>query len=185
MNFSDYLSSLSPENAAAVGAFFNFPGTGGPPAPPSSDPYAPGAYNPYAGINPSRYSGVSRKKFPADQLYADLIRAQTQDYLRRFAPIENMLAGSITPTGTTFITQDLENTRQAFGGATENIRGQIGRQNERLGITNAQPSGFENQAVGAMVGGINDTYARDQDRKMALLTGGLGALSQNVRQVRG
>ena len=169
--FKDFLGMLSEDVANQVSEFYGVP-----------QEYDGG--NPYSNINPTSYFGRDPKSYPGDQLYSDLIRAQTRDYMMRFAPVEDQLAQSITPTGTTYINQDLENTRQAFGGAAQSIAGQMGRQSERLGLSPQQDNGFQNQSVSAMVGGINDTYTRDQDRRSALLTGGLGALSQNVRQVR-
>jgi hypothetical protein len=176
-SWDDYLSSLPPEVAEQVMQFYQ----GNPGYGQYTGQYGQSS-NPYANINVSAYDHLNAKRNPGDKLYADLVRAQTQDYLQRFAPIENMLAASITPTGTTYIDQDLANTRSAFTGATENVRGQIGRQNQRFGLVNELPQGFENQAVGALVGGINDTYTRDQDRRQALLVGGLGPVAQNVRQ---
>ncbi len=167
--FEEYLRHLNEDNRQIVSEFY---GRGGSPG------------NPYRNLNVNAYDHLAAKRFPGDKLYADVVRAQTQDYLQRFAPIEDQLAASITPTGTTYLDQDLLNTRRAFASGSANVLGQMSRQNERFGITNAQPSGFENQAVGAMVGGINDTYLRDRDRRQALLTGGLGAIAQNARQVR-
>tara|TARA_B100000519_G_scaffold57264_1_gene47810 strand:+ start:202 stop:687 length:486 start_codon:yes stop_codon:yes gene_type:complete len=139
--------------------------------------------NPYLAIDPLAYRGISAKEYPGDMLYADVIAAQTQDYLTRFAPIERELAATITPTGTTYIDDDLARTRAAFSGASAGMQGTLERRNSRLGINPTGIQGFQNEAVGALVGGINATYQRDQDRRNALLSGGLGDVGRQLRQV--
>ena len=137
--------------------------------------------NPYANINPYRYSGMNPKESPGDKLLADLIRAQTQDYQTRFAPIENMLASSITRTGTTFLEGDLERTRGAVMGASQNVQGMANRSAERLGVTGTQMD--PNSTTSTLVGGLNETRMRDSDRRLQLLTGGLSGITQNVRNI--
>lgn len=164
--FDDYFASLNPEAAAQVGQFYNYGNYGN---------YGPNRINPYA------YSGLNRREAPGDKLYADLIRAQTRDYMTRFAPTEDFLAGQITATGTQSLQGDLDRTRQAVIGAGQNVAGQQGRSMERFGLTNNVSTAPQNSTVGALVGGLNDTRVRDQDRRMALLTGTGGALAQKAR----
>lgn len=160
MNFQAYMMALNPDAASAVSATYG---------------------NPYSQINPYAYSGLDRDENPGDKLYADLVRAQTQDYLNRFAPIENELAGSITSTGTTALAGDLERTRGAVLGAGMNVQGQQNRSMERLGIYGNSGIGNSMDTVGALVGGLNDTRLRDSDRRMQLLTGVGGAVAQRAR----
>ena len=160
MNFQAYMMALNPEAASAVRSTYG---------------------NPYSQINPYAYSGMDRDQNPGDKLYADLVRAQTQDYLNRFAPIENELAGSITSTGTTALAGDLERTRCAVLGAGMNVQGQQNRSMERLGIYGNSGIGNSMDTVGALVGGLNDTRLRDSDRRMQLLTGVGGAVAQRAR----
>ena len=91
MNFQAYMMALNPDAASAVRSTYG---------------------NPYSQIDPHAYSGMGRDENPGDKLYADLVRAQTQDYLNRFAPVEDELVNSITPTGTTALPGDLERTRE-------------------------------------------------------------------------
>tara|TARA_B100001059_G_scaffold234785_1_gene278243 strand:+ start:2926 stop:3435 length:510 start_codon:yes stop_codon:yes gene_type:complete len=165
VTFEQYMDALSPDSRAAVGAFYG----------------GASADNPYGSINPYTYSGMSRRDAPGDQLYADIVRAQTQDYLNRFAPIEDFLAGQITATGTQSLQGDLDRTRSAVLGAGSNVAAQQGRAMERFGVQREADLANQNSTVSALVGGLNDTRLRDQDRRMALLTGGLGALSQKAR----
>ena len=194
-----YIAMLNPETAAAVGSFYSYDSSGINPSASVQAPtytqgpfgmgpfmtspgYATGsAHNPYANINPYRYSGMDVKDGPGDKLLADLIRAQTADYNRRFAPIENMLAGSITRTGTTFLPGELERTREAFTGAAQNVQGMSDRASQRLGVQGAQMS--QNNTTSALVGGLNETRQRDSDRRLELLTGGLSGITQNVRNI--
>ncbi|MEC8254687.1 MAG: hypothetical protein VX004_04395 [SAR324 cluster bacterium] len=167
--YDNFLQALSGETAMGVQNFFG----------------TMNQNNPYAAINPYQYRGMSRRDAPADRLYADLIRAQTQDYLNRFVPIENELAASITETGTTFIDEDLERTRGAVLGSAQNVESQANRRMGRFGLYGDSGIADSNATISALVGGINDTYMRDRDRRDALLTGGLAALSQRARSRMG
>ena len=137
--------------------------------------------NPYSGINPYAYSYMDPKEGPGDRLLADLIRAQTRDYQTRFAPIENMLAASITRTGTAFLPQDLERTRSSITGAAQNVQGMSDRAANRLGVQGAQMD--QNNTTSTLVGGLNETRMRDQDRRLQLMTGGLSGITQAARNV--
>ena len=165
MNFQAYMAALSPETAAQVGSFYGYPQGG----------------NAYSQIDPYAYSDLGRDEKPADKLYADIIRAQTQDYMNRFAPVENDLISRITPTGTTSLAGDLQRTQQAVLGAGMNVQGQQNRSMERLGLYGNSSIGNGNDTVGALIGGLNDTRMRDTDRRMQLLTGVGGAVAQRAR----
>ena len=175
MNMDSYLAMLNPQMQQQVGSFYgyggftNYGGYGGSPG------------NPYAAIDPYRYSGMNPKDSPGDQLLADLIRAQTRDYNTRFAPIENMLAGSITRTGTTYLQGDLERTQNAVLGASQNVQGMTNRSAERLGVNGAQLN--QNATTSTLVGGMNETRMRDADRRLELLTGGLSGITQGARNI--
>ena len=138
--------------------------------------------NPYGGINPDAYSGDDKEG--ASRLFADIIRAQTDDYLNRFAPIEDFLAGSITEKGTRFLEGDLARTREQVLAGGLSAQGQFGRNLERYGVAGGQ---LDNSmaTTSALVGGLNDTRDRDEDRKLALLGGGLGAIAPKVRSSQG
>lgn len=138
-------------------------------------------YN-YQNIDPSAY--LDDKKEGASRLFADIIRAQTQDYLTRFAPIEDYLASTITRTGTTFLEGDMNRTREAIMDGAQSARGQYTRQFERYGVAGRQLDNT-NATTSALVGGMNDTRDRDVDRKIALLGGGLGSIAQKARAQQG
>ena len=182
--YDNFLQALSADNRMAVENFFG----SAPVADAGSVDFSPtyGAYsnyNPYRNINPNRYNNLDRRDAPGDQLYADLIRAQTQDYLNRFAPIEDQLANMITPTGTTMIDADLDRTRGSVMSTAMNVQDQRNRAMGRYGLYGDSDIGSSNATISALVGGINDTYLRDQDRRQALLTGGLAQLTQRARNM--
>ncbi len=138
--------------------------------------------NNYQNINPSAY--LSDDKEGASRLFADIIRAQTQDYLTRFAPMEDYLAGTITQTGTTFLEGDMDRTREAIMGGAQSARDQYTRQFERYGVAGRQLDNT-NATTSALVGGMNDARDRDVDRKIAILGGGLGSIGMKSRAQQG
>lgn len=142
--------------------------------------YSGGMGNAYASINPNQYSGLRPEDNPGDKLFADLIRAQTQDYLTRFAPIENFLASEITATGTKAIEGDLQRTRDAVAQSGLNVQGTMNRDAARYGV-DAQTLD-QNTMTSTLVGGLNATRMRDSDRRLALL-GGMGAITAKAQTV--
>lgn len=133
----------------------------------------------YRGIDPTAYR--SDKKQGAQRLYADIIKAQQQDYMTRFAPIENMLASEITATGTRSLGADMARTRAAISSAAQNYQGQANRAQQRYGLTNTQQVANSNETVSAMVGGLNDTRLRDSQRRLELLGGGMSGIATKAR----
>tara|TARA_B100001093_G_scaffold87380_1_gene79289 strand:+ start:501 stop:1145 length:645 start_codon:yes stop_codon:yes gene_type:complete len=133
-------------------------------------------------IDPNSYLGDDKEG--ASLLFADVIRAQTQDYLTRFAPIEDFLAGTITQKGTTFLEGDMQRTQDAISQGAQSARDQYTRRFERYGVAGRQ---LDNNLTetSAMVGGMNDARDRDVDRKIALLGGGLGSISMKSRSQQG
>ena len=161
--YANYLGNLSPDVSQQVDAFY---GT---------------QNNAYSNINPYKYTGMSTRHNPGDKLYADLIRAQTQDYNQRFAPVENFMAGQITATGTKSLAGDLANTRSNMGSAVSNVQGQQNRDMSRMGLQGNSNVANSTTAVGGLVGGLNDTRLRDSDRRQSLLSGSLSGISQKAR----
>jgi len=175
--FANFLNnSLDPNTGQQVRDFYQIQ-TG-----PDGQLTYTGNESPYNQINPYAYMGDEKEG--GSRLFADIIRAQTDDYLTRFAPIEDYLAGSITPTGTTFLEGDMARTRQAVTDSAANVGGQYSRNMQRYGLSGGVPD-FSNQTVSAMVGGLNDTRDRDADRRLAILGGGLGTISQKSRAQQG
>lgn len=181
MTYDEYYSMLGPQQQMAVDGFFGGPGGGGYGFGGGNLSNLGFGYNPYTNINPNAYAGMDRKEGPGDMLLADLIRAQTRDYMANYAPIEDALYGSITATGTTSIGADLDRTRGAVMGAARNIQGMADRSAERFGVQGSTMD--TNATTSNLVGGINATYQRDSDRRLELLTGGLSQVSANQRSI--
>jgi hypothetical protein len=168
-SFDEFLAMLDPVTAQAVGGFYGGQGSN------------------YGGqgsnyVNPYRYSHLSPEDMPGDKLYSDLIRAQLNDYLTRFQPVEDFLVGQINETGTGQLDADLARTREAVLGGRQNVTGQQARARERYGLS-ATPvnAGRSNSTVGTLVGGLNMTRQRDSERRNALLVGGLGEVGAKAR----
>ncbi|MBJ34089.1 MAG: hypothetical protein CMC89_05115 [Flavobacteriaceae bacterium] len=138
-------------------------------------------FNPYANINTRVATGRNASKRPADDLFAELIRAQTDDYTTRFAPIERDLASRVTSTGTTSLSGDLMRTGDAITTAAQNAAGQQRRGLERFGLTSDSNIGQDNSYISSLVGGFNDTIRRDEDRRQAIIGGGIGNISSTAR----
>tara|TARA_R110002050_G_scaffold143364_2_gene268549 strand:+ start:1745 stop:2263 length:519 start_codon:yes stop_codon:yes gene_type:complete len=162
----NYIQMLSGDTANAVSQFYGMRQYG------SYDPN-----NPYSGLSTSAGYGDNG----GDDLYADLIRAQTRDYNQRFAPIENFLAGQITATGTKSLGDDLARTRSSSLGAVANVQGQQNRSMGRMGLANTSNIANSTTAVGGLVGGLNDTRLRDTDRRNSILSGSMSGISQKAR----
>lgn len=195
MDFAALMGQLGPDARTAVSQFYfgddGIPtyGDSSPNATPvvgiEQDGLSFNAYNytnNYQNINPNAY--LNDEKEGASRLFADIIRAQTQDYLTRFAPIEDYLASTITRTGTTFLEGDMERTRDAVMGGAQSARDQYTRQFERYGVMGRELDNT-NATTSALVGGLNDTRDRDVDRKIAILGGGLGSIGQKARSQQG
>ena len=176
-DYNSYISMLNPDTAIEVEDFY-FPNADG--SKRGVPTYSGADLNPYSSINPNKYSGMDRKDNPADKLYADLIRAQTKDYNQRFAPVENFLANEITATGTRSLAGDMTRTREAVTGAGQNVRGQQDRSLGRYGLS-SNNAGAGQGEISTLVGGLNDTKARDVDRRTALLTGSMSGIAQNAK----
>ena len=144
---------MSPEARQEVGSFYGTTGFDS-------------SYNPYSNIDINRYDDLDKKENPADKLYADLIRAQTQDYQTRYAPIERFMADQITATGTKALEGDLGRTRQAILGASQNVEGAANASYGSYGLElHCRAQQTTSRPVGALVGGLNDTVRNERCRQ--------------------
>ena len=147
--------------------------------------YSGSSFNAYANINPNQNPYAEPEDMAGDKLYADLIRAQTQDYMTRYAPVENFLASEITNTGTKALAGDLTRTREAVVNSAGNVAGQLSRGMERYGLTRTPSSQNNINTTSTLVGGLNATRAADSDRRTQLLTGSLSGISQKAAAIGG
>jgi hypothetical protein len=132
-------------------------------------------YNPqqsaYSNINP--YSWRSDPKSGASDLAARVERAKYQDYLNRFAPIENFAVNQINGRETKDLGYDLRRANQSVINAGQNLQGQQERAMGRFGLQYAGPSIAEsNQIVGGQVAAMNQARMADENRALGMIGGG-------------
>lgn len=115
---------------------------------------------------------------------ANIIRAMEEDYQRRFAPVEDILAREVM--GGAGLEDDLQRTRESFTSAMENVEGQRQRALAGYGLRGA--SGVTRDAnanVGAMVGALRDTRMRAKDRRREAMVGGVNVSATQKNQLGG
>lgn len=132
--------------------------------------YTPGR-SAYAPINPASY--FSDKKEGAANLSAAVQRAQYQDYLNRFAPIENFAIKQIQGRQTADMGYDVARANQSVINAGANLQGQQERAMGRFGLQYAGPTvANANEITGGRVAAMNQARMADEERALNLLAGG-------------
>ena len=131
-------------------------------------------YNPnasaYGNINPSSY--LYDKKDGASNLSAAVQRAQYQDYLNRFAPVENYLVGQVNGRNTKDLGYDVARANQSVLNAGANMQGQQERAMGRFGLQYNGPSVADsNDITGGRVAAMNQARMADEDRALSLMSG--------------
>jgi hypothetical protein len=131
-------------------------------------------YNPtnsaYGKIDPSSYLGD--KKEGATNLSAAVQRAQYQDYLNRFAPVENFLVGQVDGRNTKDLGFDVARANQSVINAGANMQGQQERAMGRFGLQYKGPSiGTSNDITGGRVAAMNQARMADEERALSLMSG--------------
>jgi hypothetical protein len=132
------------------------------------------SYNPtdsaYGNINPSNY--LMDKKEGASNLSAAVTRAQYQDYLNRFAPVENFLVGQVDGRNTKDLGFDVARANQSVMNAGVNMQGQQQRAMGRFGLQYNGPSiGSSNDITGGRVAAMNQARMADEERALSLMSG--------------
>ena len=134
-------------------------------------------YNPgtsaYESINPNAYSWD--KKQGASKLAADVQRAQYQDYLNRFAPIENYAINQLRGRQTADLGYDIARANQSVMNAGMNMVGQQERAMGRYGLQYQGPTTADrNEITGGRVAAMNQARLADEQRALNLMAGGTG-----------
>lgn len=132
------------------------------------------SYNPtdsaYGNINPANY--LMDKKEGASNLSAAVTRAQYQDYLNRFAPVENFLVGQVDGRNTRDLGFDVARANQSVMNAGTNMQGQQERAMGRFGLQYNGPSiGSSNDITGGRVAAMNQARMADEERALSLMSG--------------
>lgn len=139
--------------------------------PESTKNYQPNS-NPYYTVNPNRTG-----KTAAQDTRAELARAEFEDYKSRYLPLEESLIQAVGTDYQKSVDQDLSRTRTAVTGAFRGAEAQQDRNAGRYGLA-AQPAAYDMAETSAMVGGLNSTRIQGEDRRLALLSGGMNAISK-------
>ena len=132
------------------------------------------SYNPtssaYGNIDPSNY--LMDKKEGASNLSAAVTRAQYQDYLNRFAPVEDYLVGQIDGRNTKDLGFDVARANQSVTNAGVNMQGQQQRSMGRYGLQYSGPSiANSNDITGGRVAAMNQARLADEERALSLMSG--------------
>jgi hypothetical protein len=132
------------------------------------------SYNPtssaYGNIDPSNY--LMDKKEGASNLSAAVTRAQYQDYLNRFAPVEDYLVGQIDGRNTRDLGFDVARANQSVTNAGVNMQGQQQRSMGRYGLQYSGPSiANSNDITGGRVAAMNQARLADEERALSLMSG--------------
>lgn len=134
-------------------------------------------YNPgesaFGSIDPNAYS--YDKKQGASKLAADVQRAQYQDYLNRFAPIENFAVNQLRGRQTADLGYDVARANQSVMNAGANMVGQQERAMGRFGLQYKGPTtADQNSITGGRVAAMNQARMADEERALNLMAGGTG-----------
>lgn len=142
------------------------------------DPYNPMDYN--SGslyVNPYRTGDQS-----AQEMMADLYEAEFQDYLDRFFPVEQDLIRQMTTGFEELQQEEIGRAQAAVARQYANVRGQETRRQAGYGLQ-LRPetqADFRRSETSALVAARNFARMRSGERRMQILSGGLGGMGQKA-----
>lgn len=121
--------------------------------------------------------------FSGSDNIAQVHRAEWEDYLSRFAPVENMLFNRFNDPNDK--QQAIDKSAVTMGTAFDQSREQADRGMSRYGLkltedqTMKRDRSYALDKAAAVVGAKNATRTAKEDQRMAIMTGGLSSVSQN------
>jgi hypothetical protein len=123
-------------------------------------------------VNPFRSGDQS-----AQDTLADLYEAEFQDYLQRFFPIEQDLIQQMTTGFEGLQQEEIGRAQEAVARQYANVRGQAGRRQAGFGISLRPESqaDFQRSETSALIAARNFARMRSEERRMQVLSGGLGS----------
>jgi hypothetical protein len=123
-------------------------------------------------VNPFRSGDQS-----AQDTLADLYEAEFQDYLQRFFPVEQDLIQQMTTGFEELQQEEIGRAQEAVARQYANVRGQAGRRQAGFGLSlrPESQSDFERSETSALIAARNFARARSEQRRMDILSGGLGS----------
>ena len=123
-------------------------------------------------VNPFRSGDQS-----AQDTLADLYEAEFQDYLQRFFPVEQDLIQQMTTGFEGLQQEEIGRAQEAVARQYANVRGQAGRRQAGFGISLRPESqaDFQRSETSALIAARNFARMRSEERRMQVLSGGLGS----------
>lgn len=136
----------------------------------NDDPYNPNDGSLY--VNPFRTGDQS-----AQDTLSDLYESEFQDYLNRFFPVEQDLIAQMTTGFEQLQQEEIGRAQSAVARQYANTRGQETRRQAGFGITQGidPQGGYERSETSALVAARNFAKMRSEERRMQVLSGGLGS----------
>lgn len=136
----------------------------------NDDPYNPNDGSLY--VNPFRTGDQS-----AQDTLSDLYESEFQDYLNRFFPVEQDLIAQMTTGFEQLQQEEIGRAQSAVARQYANTRGQETRRQAGFGITQRidPQGGYERSETSALVAARNFAKMRSEERRMQVLSGGLGS----------
>lgn len=123
-------------------------------------------------VNPFRSGDQS-----AQDTLADLYESEFQDYLQRFFPVEQDLIQQMTTGFEGLQQEEIGRAQEAVARQYANVRGQAGRRQAGFGISLRPESqaDFQRSETSALIAARNFARMRSEERRMQVLSGGLGS----------
>ena len=140
--------------------------------------YDPMSYNSRSlYVNPYRQGDQS-----AQDMMADLYEAEFQDYLNRFFPVEKDLIAQMTTGFEDLQQEEIGRAQAAVARQYANVRGQEQRRQAGYGLQlRPETQGdYQRSETSALVAARNFARMRAGERRMQILSGGLGGMSQKA-----
>lgn len=128
-------------------------------------------------VNPFRSGDQS-----AQDTLSDLYEAEFQDYLNRFFPVEKDLIAQMTTGFGELQQEEIGRAQSAVAKQYANVRGQEGRRQAGYGVS-LRPetnSDYQKSETSSLVAARNFARMRSEERRMQILSGGGGAMTQKA-----
>lgn len=128
-------------------------------------------------VNPFRSGDQS-----AQDTLSDLYEAEFQDYLNRFFPVEKDLIAQMTTGFGELQQEEINRAQSAVAKQYANVRGQEGRRQAGYGVSlRPETQGdYQRSETSSLVAARNFARMRSEERRMQILSGGGGAMTQKA-----
>jgi len=148
---------------------------------PSQYQYTPPEYTPFEMPFVNTYQSGD---YAAQETMADLYEAEWADYMKRFFPIQQGLIQEMTTGFDDYQQQEVNRAQRAVARAYANTSGTQRRRMQGYGVytkpAEIQQRETQMSKVGSTVAATNFARQRAQERRMQILSGGLGEISSRA-----